>query len=62
MYSCNTERLETVKKGNTSWPGFNSVKVCRFDKRYDEMHQELGCKNCTKQWDSKYLKAQGLIK
>ncbi len=62
MYSCNTKRLDVVTKGNTSWRGFDSVHKCRFDQRYTDLHQNLGCKFCNREWDWQYLKTQGLLK
>lgn len=62
MYSCHKDRETVVTKGNTSWAGFDSVKLCRFDQRYTEFHQSLGCAGCNREWDWNYLKQQGLIK
>ncbi len=63
MYSCNQAKRETVVMlKTTAWPGFKSVHKCRFDKRYEELHQQLGCKGCKKEWDVEYLKKQGLLK
>lgn len=63
MYSCNTAKRESVVllKG-TAFAGFKSVTKCRFDLRYDPMHQALGCKGCKKEWDVEYLMRQGLLK
>jgi len=62
MYSCNSNKRETVVKvKTTAWPGFKSAQVCRFDLRYTLMHQELGCKGCTREWDWSYLRQQGLL-
>lgn len=54
-YSCNNSE----RKPN---PSFASVAVCRFDLRYSALHQQLGCKGCSRQWDHEYLRQQGLIK
>lgn len=62
MYSCYKEREIVVTKGKTSWPGFNSVNLCRFDQRYTKLHQGLGCAGCKREWDWSYLKQQGLLK
>lgn len=63
MYSCNIAKREDVVQMKTvSWEGFDSVQKCRFDQRYTEMHQSLGCAGCVKEWDWEYLKRQGLIK
>ena len=62
MYSCHKDRLEVVQTKTVKWQGFDSAKKCRFDLRYDEMHQQLGCNTCIKPWDSVYLKQQGLLK
>lgn len=62
-YSCNTAKREIVVQLKTiSFPGFDSINVCRFDQRYTEEHQALGCKGCTKEWDHAYLRRQGLLK
>ena len=63
MYSCGTSKRETTVHTKTiSWPGFDSVTKCRFDQRYTELHQKLGCEGCVKEWDEEYLKRQGLLK
>lgn len=63
MYSCNTAKRETVVVyKDTAWAGFKSAQYCRFDMRYDPMHQALGCKGCKKDWDTEYLRKVGLMK
>lgn len=63
MYSCNSSKRETVVRTKTiAWPGFKSAHVCRFDLRYTTMHQELGCKGCSREWDHEYLRKQGLLR
>lgn len=63
MYSCNTAKRESVVLlKSTAFAGFKSVTKCRFDLRYDPMHQALGCKGCKKEWDVEYLMQQGLLK
>lgn len=61
MYSCNTPRQDVVVGKTTQWQGFKSVHQCRFDQRYTELHQSLGCKGCTREWDWSYLRQQGLL-
>ena len=62
MYSCNnSDRRTLVQLKTISFEGFKSSLVCRFDLRYTEMHQKLGCEGCTRQWDHEYLRQQGLI-
>lgn len=63
MYSCNQAKRESVVLlKSTAFKGFESASKCRFDMRYDPMHQQLGCKSCAKEWDVPYLIKQGLIK
>ena len=62
MYSCHKKRGSVVVLKTTAFKGFASVEKCRFDKRYDELHQVNGCKSCTRQWDVEYLKQTGLLK
>lgn len=63
MYSCNTAKRKTVVVlKTTAFAGFKSAQKCRFDLRYDPMHQALGCKGCAKEWDVPYLKQHGLLK
>lgn len=62
MYSCYKERQSVVILKTTAFKGFKSAEKCRFDKRYDNLHQVNGCKTCTKEWDVAYLKATGLLK
>lgn len=62
MYSCNKKRESVVILKTTAWPGFKSAQKCRFDKRYDKIHQDNGCKGCDREWDVEYLKKTGLIK
>lgn len=62
MYSCHKPRNLTIVLEGRKQKGFESAKKCRFDQRYDPMHQALGCSQCTRQWDAEYLKAAGLIK
>jgi len=63
MYSCGVSKRESVVLlKTTAWAGFKSVHKCRFDKRYDELHQTNGCKSCSREWDVEYLKQTGLLK
>jgi hypothetical protein len=62
MYSCHKPRESIVQLKTVSWEGFKSVHECRFDMRYDPLHQANGCKDCNRKWDVIYLKQQGLIK
>jgi len=63
MYSCGTSKRESVVVlKTTAFKSFASNSKCRFDKRFDELHQANGCRACTRQWDVDYLKASGLIK
>lgn len=63
MYSCGTTKRESVVVlKTTAFPGFKSVQVCRFDKRYEKEHQDLGCRGCAREWDHEYLRERGLLK
>jgi hypothetical protein len=63
MYSCGVSKRESVVVLNkTAFKGFASAQYCRFDLRYDPMHQSLGCKGCKKDWDTEYLRKVGLLK
>lgn len=62
MYSCHKKRESVVLLKGTAFKGFASVEKCRFDKRFEDLHQQQGCKTCTRQWDVEYLKNSGLIK
>ena len=62
MYSCHKKRESVVLLKATAFKGFASVEKCRFDKRFEDLHQQQGCKTCTRQWDVEYLKNAGLIK
>jgi hypothetical protein len=62
MYSCHKPRSVTVQLKNIRWLGFASAKACRFDKRYEEIHQNAGCAGCDRPWDVTYLRNAGLIK
>jgi hypothetical protein len=61
-YSCQQPRAEVVELKEITIPGFPSAQFCRFDLRYTELHQSLGCAGCTKPWDSTYLRQVGLLK
>ncbi len=63
MYSCGVSKRESVVVlKTTAFKGFASVEHCRFDLRYDPIHQALGCKGCKRDWDTEYLRKVGLLK
>jgi hypothetical protein len=62
MYSCNKPRLPELRVGSTVVAKFESTPVCRFVGRYDELHQNNGCRGCTREWDVNYLRQWGLLK
>lgn len=62
-YSCNTAKRKTVVVlKSIAFKGFTSAQFCRFDLRYDPIHQAQGCKGCKKDWDTEYLRKVGLLK